>query len=149
MTTCFNFRILAIIWMMLIFVLSSRMSLPAVSLFSGADLAAHAAFYGVLVMLLARSLAPHKVLTWKRVLLLTMLVTAYGVTDECHQVFVPGRNASGWDILGDGLGGLVMASVLVWWDRRRADGSRPAFRGKDIFMLRAVLRPCATDEDKR
>jgi VanZ family protein len=75
-------------------------------------------FYGVLCVLLARSLVPPRVTTWKRALLLTTLVTAYGITDEYHQLFVPGRNASGWDILADGLGGFLAALMLFWWDRR-------------------------------
>jgi VanZ family protein len=79
---------------------------------------AHAVFYGVLCVLLARSLAPPQVTTWKRVLLLTILVTFYGVTDEYHQLFVPGRHASLWDILADGLGGFLAASMLFCWDRR-------------------------------
>jgi hypothetical protein len=112
------FRALTVGWMLLIFLLSSQSSLPTIRLFSGTDLLAHAVFYGVLCVLLARSLTPPRVTTWKRVLLLTTLVTAYGITDEYHQLFVPGRNASGWDILADGLGGFLAALMLFWWDRR-------------------------------
>jgi VanZ family protein len=112
------FRVLTVGWMLLIFFLSSQSSLPAVSLFSGTDLLAHATIYGVLSMFLARSLAPPRVTTWKRVLLLTILVAAYGITDEYHQLFVPGRNASMWDILADALGGFHAALMLFWWDRR-------------------------------
>ena|SRR3989344_3994432 len=99
------FRALTVGWMMLIFFLSSQPSLPVVSLFSGMELLAHAACYAVLGLFLAQSLVPPHVTTWKRVLLLTILVTVYGVTDEYHQSFVPGRDASAWDILADGLGG--------------------------------------------
>jgi VanZ family protein len=113
-----KFSALTVGWMLLIFFLSSQPSLPAVSLFSGTDLLAHATFYGVLSMFLARSLAPSRVTTWKRVLLLTILVTVYGITDEYHQLFVPGRNASMWDILADGLGGFLAAFMLFWRDRR-------------------------------
>jgi VanZ family protein len=112
------YRVLTVGWMMLIFFLSSRSSLPALSLFSGMDLLAHAMFYGVLCVLLARSLVPQRVTTWKRVMLLTFLVIVYGITDEYHQSFVPGRDADGWDILADGLGGFLAASMFFWWDRR-------------------------------
>jgi VanZ family protein len=132
------FRALTAGWMMLIFLLSSQSSLPAVSLFSGTDLLAHAVFYGVLCMFLARSLAPPRVTTWKRVLLLTILVTFYGVTDEYHQLFVPGRHASLWDILADGLGGFLAASMLFWWDRRSMKISPHVLPGE---KRRA---PCAT-----
>lgn len=112
------FRTLTIGWMSLIFLLSSQSSLPTIRFFSGTDLLAHAVFYGVLCVLLARSLAPPRVTTWKRALLLIILVTAYGFTDEYHQLFVPGRNASVLDVLADGLGGFLAASMLFWWDRR-------------------------------
>lgn len=114
------FRALTVGWMTLIFFLSSQTSLPTPAFFSGADRLAHAAFYAILGVLLARSLAPPRVMTWKRVLLLTVLATAYGVTDEYHQLFVPGRDASAWDILADGLGGFLAASALFWRDRRAA-----------------------------
>ena len=112
------FRALTVGWMLLIFLLSSQSSLPTIRLFSGTDLLAHAVFYGVLCVLLARSLAPPRVTTWKRVLLLIILVTFYGITDEYHQLFVPGRHASLWDILADGLGAFLAATMLFWWDRR-------------------------------
>lgn len=118
------FRALTVGWMMLIFFLSSQSSLPAPALFPGADLLAHAVFYAVLGVFLARSLIPQRVMTWKRIMLLTVLVTAYGVTDEYHQLFVPGRDASGWDILADSLGGFLAAWVLFWRDRRAAEISR-------------------------
>lgn len=112
------FRALTVGWMTLIFFLSAQPSLPIVSLFYGADLLAHVAFYGVLCVLLVRSLVPPQVRTWKRVLILTILVIAYGVTDEYHQSFVAGRDASAWDILADGTGGFLVAVALFWRDRR-------------------------------
>jgi VanZ family protein len=118
------FRALTVGWMMLIFFLSSQTSLPTPALFSGADLLAHAVFYAVLGVFLARSLIPQRVMTWKRVMLLTVLVAAYGVTDELHQLFVPGRDASGWDILADGLGGFLAVSLLFWRDSRVVEISR-------------------------
>lgn len=89
-------------------------------LFSGADLLAHAAAYGILCVFLALSFVPPRVASWNRVLLLTVLVTAYGVTDEYHQSFVPGRHASAWDVLADGVGGLIVAWTMHWRSRRDA-----------------------------
>lgn len=117
MTNYNGFRILTIGWMMLIYFLSSQSSLKTPTLFSGADLV-HTVFYGILGVFLARSLVPQRVMAWKRVMLLTILVAGYGITDEYHQLLVPGRNASGGDILADGLGGFLAASMLFWWDRR-------------------------------
>ncbi|MHB1140961.1 MAG: VanZ family protein [Sulfuricaulis sp.] len=115
------FRALTVGWMILIFFLSSQPSLPTPALFPGADLLAHAVFYAVLGVFLARSLIPQRVMTWKRIMLLTVLVAAYGITDEYHQLFVPGRDASGRDILADGLGGFLAAWMLFWRDRRVAE----------------------------
>ena len=45
----------------------------------------------------------------------------YGVTDEYHQTFVEGRDASGLDLLADGLGALFAAALwFVWTARRRS-----------------------------
>lgn len=47
----------------------------------------------------------------------------YGLTDEFHQSFVPGREVSGGDVMADVLGGLV-AWVLYtgwrWWRRKQS-----------------------------
>lgn len=108
------FRALTAGCMLLIFVLSSQPSLPSIRFFSGADLLVHAAAYGILCLFLALSFVPARVATWNRVLLLTFLVTVYGVTDEYHQSFVPGRDASLWDVLADGAGGFIVAWTMHW-----------------------------------
>jgi VanZ family protein len=123
------FRALMAGWMVLIYVLSSQPSLPTPELFPGEDLLAHAVFYAILGVFLARSLAPPRVTTWKRILLLTILVAAYGAFDEYHQSFVPGRDASAWDMLADGLGGFLAALTLFWQDRRMVKISRSVLRG--------------------
>lgn len=142
------FRALTVGWMMLIFFLSSQTSLQIPPLFSGADLLAHTAFYAVLGVFLARSLVPQRVMAWKRVILLTILVTAYGITDEYHQLLVPGRDASGWDILADGLGGFLAALMLFWWDRRTVNISQPVLPNKERRILCAKAYPLSMDEDK-
>jgi VanZ family protein len=142
------FRVLTVGWMMLIFCLSSQTSLQTLPLFSGADLLAHAAFYAVLGVFLARSLAPQRVMTWKRVMLLTILVAAYGITDEYHQLFVPGRDASGWDILADGLGGFLAAWMLFWWDQRTVNIAQPVLPNEEKRIPRAMARPSSMGEDE-
>jgi VanZ family protein len=112
------FRALTVGWMLLIFLLSSQPSLPTIRLLSGADLLAHAVVYGVLCMFLALSFVSPRAMTWGRIFFLVMLVTAYGVTDEYHQSFVPGRNASPWDVLADGVGGFIVAWTMRWRYRR-------------------------------
>jgi VanZ family protein len=43
----------------------------------------------------------------------------YAATDEFHQLFIPSRGASGWDVLLDSLGAAVGIFLLWWVGRRR------------------------------
>ena len=45
-----------------------------------------------------------------------VLCLLYGISDELHQSFIPGRIASIWDVLADGLGGLLAGVV---WSRQK------------------------------
>ena len=47
----------------------------------------------------------------------------YGVTDEYHQLFVPGRSFDVLDMLADALGSVVGASAMGAWSilRRRTE----------------------------
>jgi len=48
----------------------------------------------------------------------------YGVSDEFHQSFVPGRSCSGADVIADGVGG-CLAAIAHWrWVSRQAARSR-------------------------
>jgi VanZ family protein len=55
-----------------------------------------------------RTLAPILI-----VLIAVILCTAYGVTDEVHQMFVRGRDSSIADVGADFFGALVVS--LLWW----------------------------------
>jgi VanZ family protein len=112
------FRALTVGWMLLVFFLSSRPDVPAPELFRHQDKVFHLLLFGVLGLLLAFSLTPPVAATWRRVLLITALVTAYGMTDELHQSFVPGREASVSDVLADAFGGFLAAMFLFWWRDR-------------------------------
>jgi VanZ family protein len=110
--------------MALLFFLSSLSTIPAPP--SGfTDKHEHFFFYGILGALSLRALAKG---TWRGVTLATVaaaiaISTAYGVSDEFHQRFVPGRDYEVLDMVADGLGA-VMAAVLLWaWAiiKRRSD----------------------------
>ena len=49
--------------------------------------------------------------------LAVLLATLYGVTDEGHQWFVPGRTAEVADLVADAVGAAV-ATGLIWGWRR-------------------------------
>lgn len=49
----------------------------------------------------------------------------YGVSDEWHQSFVPGRDAGLRDVVADGVGALVAASTIgVFWRWKQRTGAR-------------------------
>lgn len=43
----------------------------------------------------------------------------YAISDEIHQQFTPGRNASALDLIPDGVGALVALSLTGAWQRRK------------------------------
>ena len=102
--------------MVLIFVLSSISGLGPIP--GGVDDGvAHALQYAVLAALLLRGLAGAR---WRGVkvraaALTVLLATLYGVTDEAHQWFVPGRTAEVTDLVADALGAAVAAGVICGW----------------------------------
>jgi len=72
----------------------------------------HAGNFGVLAALLYLATGQ----AWLAVLLASL----YGVSDELHQAFVPGRSADAADWLADTTGALVAVLFLQLWRRRRA-----------------------------
>jgi VanZ family protein len=68
-----------------------------------------------------------RALTVSTALAATLLTTTYGVTDEYHQSFVPGRTSDPLDVAKD-LAGSLAASFLYrrWSMKAAAAGSRPS-----------------------
>ncbi len=52
--------------------------------------------------------------TWTRVVIAIVLATLYGVSDEFHQLFVPGRSADRYDVLADCIGA-TMGAAIGWF----------------------------------
>lgn len=101
------FRTLSIIWMGVIFFFSSLKNtdlkhLPAIS-----DILAHGAVYGLLGVLLYFSFKKHR--AFKAVLISCL----YGITDEIHQYFVPGRTPEVKDLFVDTLGAFLAVTLTV------------------------------------
>lgn len=72
----------------------------------------HIFAYFVLAFLLTRALAHSRQVTPKLLAWVVLVVALYGLTDEIHQVFVPGRGFQWWDVLMDAVGGVLAGS---WW----------------------------------
>jgi VanZ family protein len=102
--------------MALIFGLSSISQTP--TFVGGVDKYLHAALYSGLAVLIVRALAGG----WGRRVTIGIVVAtiaiaaAYGVSDEFHQSFVPGRSVEAMDVAADTVGASIAAFVLYAWD---------------------------------
>ncbi|MHB8765580.1 MAG: VanZ family protein [Deferrisomatales bacterium] len=113
-------RLLLLGYMVTMFALShmSRPPLPE-SLLRLGDKVLHGAEYALLAWLWSRAVGG----SWRRRALLAWLgATAFGLTDELHQAFVPGRTSSALDLVADTLGAAAGAALGAL---RRPSGSRP------------------------
>lgn len=107
-------------WMGVIFFLSGQPRLPTLfTLPDFQDIFGHFVVYAVLVLLLRRALAgadvPHPDLWAFAAALL------YGISDEFHQSFVPGRHPDIFDVLTDALGAGAALVALTLCARRSID----------------------------
>jgi VanZ family protein len=87
------------------------------------DWLTHGAAYLVLASLLGRAVAGGfgRPLATSPAALVVLAATLYGLGDEWHQSFVPGRDASAGDVAKDAAGAALGAGLLVWLARRRSD----------------------------
>ena len=69
---------------------------------------AHVIAYAVLAWLWWRALAPQRQFGWPILSAALTLTILYGISDEIHQLFVPGRHAQLSDVLFDTSGALAM-----------------------------------------
>ena len=65
------------------------------------------------------------VLRWAPVLFASL----YGISDEVHQLFVPGRTFSIQDMMADGLGALAGQGLCLLFFRARSANARPEKQG--------------------
>ena len=100
---------------LIIFVLSSISKGVYIPSPFGVDKVVHFVEYGVLGFLLARLIVNARSGFSRGFLigLVVILATLYGISDEVHQSFVPGRNASPWAVLADGVGGVMGAFLYL------------------------------------
>jgi VanZ family protein len=115
-------------WALAIFVLSSfpGSAYPATDIV-GADKIVHLGLYGLLAALCVRGLAQST--SWPGPLVwiaAAALASLYGMSDEFHQRFVPGRNSDWMDVLADAIGAALGAGATVALFRRQQRGARRA-----------------------
>lgn len=98
-----------------IFILSSQSTLPLPPVpFFSPDKFAHFIAYGALALALAFwfSLDAWQQKPLKTASLVVIITSLYGISDELHQYFVPGRDSSVGDWLADSLGALTAVLIV-------------------------------------
>ena len=94
-----------------------------IQIFPHADKVAHAMEFGALALALVRALVnTTRWQPWLVVGLSVAFAAAYGVLDEYHQSFVPGRDADAWDVMADMVGGMMGCGVWYAAQRFRSRG---------------------------
>ena len=112
-----------LVWMALIFIVSAQPRLPRVEeawLDTLLKKVGHALAYGILAWLYLRTLRERFRSLAVAHAISFGLAALYGLSDEYHQTFVPGRNGTLWDVAVDSLG--AFGAMLLEWglQRRRA-----------------------------
>jgi len=102
-------------WAGLIFWLSSRPHLPGPEV-RYLDKVEHAAIYAILAWLLARAWFPVRAMRRRTAVarwgLVVLACLFYGLSDEAHQAFVPGRSCDPADAAADAAGPALLALAL-------------------------------------
>ncbi len=117
--------LVAILWAAFIFILSSipGWKLDFVPPIWGWDKLAHVVLYAVLGVLILRALGFRRAAFG----LAIIFSVAYGLFDELHQVFVPGRTPSLADLAADAVGStigvMLLGKQILRFSRRKQDSA--------------------------
>jgi len=111
--------LLVCLWAGLIFYLSHQPGTLVQPLFPQQDKLLHFTAYAILgflgmgsVRAMAHGYRPQQ--AW----LVCLLVGLYGITDEFHQYFIPGRTVDGFDVMADIAGGMLGTWLLYYLVRQ-------------------------------
>lgn len=112
----FNYWFPPIVWALIIFTFSS-FSTPSTSAIYWQDFVvkklAHMVEYGIFAFLLYRALRAYEVNKTRAVILSILIAGVYGLTDEFHQSFTPGREPRIRDVAFDTIGA-SLSMLLIW-----------------------------------
>ena len=111
--------LLLTVYCCLIFLLSSQSKLPMPMLFSAEDKIIHALAYTLMALLAWMSFAREQRPLMIVFMISVLFCSLYGLSDEWHQSFVPGRDASFGDWLADTMGAALAAMAMVRLSRRQ------------------------------
>ena len=114
------YRILFICWSLLLFTLTSypKLETPDTG-FTNLDKLAHFIFYFFFALFFVKMHDPERLKqTLHKTLILALIVP---LIDELHQIPIPGRHFSGWDILADLLGFSLVLIIFRYRLKKSAD----------------------------
>jgi VanZ family protein len=105
----------ALLWMAAIFAMSAQHAVPQPPGLSTelTAIAGHLVSYGLLALLLLWALPTSTVRPRYCFALAILLASLYGLSDEFHQSFVPGRSATVFDVCVDALGAVLAISLYA------------------------------------
>ena len=103
-----------VIYAIIIFSASSIPGKAIPPIFKYQDVVFHFTEYAFLSLFLNRALKVRGFARVKRFYWVFILCLLYALSDEWHQSFVPGRTASLYDIIVDGLGAFVAGIIYLW-----------------------------------
>jgi len=116
--------LLSLLYMGFIFYLSSYPEPIKVPSFSCSDKLLHIVEYGILASLIYLALNKGNVTKHYFVALAFTISFLYGVSDEIHQHFVPGREADIFDVIANGIGALcfpLALQVRIYFQNSRSE----------------------------
>ncbi|MGI5089123.1 VanZ family protein [Treponema sp. OMZ 305] len=121
----YTMRCMSMCIAVVIFLLSAQSKLPipeSVS-FHGLDKLLHACAFGSLAFTLSYWFASGKWLAkpFKYFTLVCLFTACYGISDEIHQIFVPGRDASVYDWFADCTGAVLATLVRLGMLKHRLE----------------------------
>ena len=117
-------RYLAVAWALFLFTLTSWPSppeVPVVSAIPNFDKVVHAVLYGVEGFLLYCAIAWKSPVrfSWRRALLVGLIMMVWGSLDEIHQLWIPGRSCELGDAVTDTVAGFLGAAAASRLSARR------------------------------
>ncbi len=109
----------AVVVMAAIFVLSHQQKPPTI----GNDpalsaIAGHLVAYGVLALAMLGAFTVAGLSFRQAAFAAIGMSLEFGLTDELHQRYVPGRHADPWDLLADLIGATVAVGLVTAWRQR-------------------------------
>ena len=118
----FKFWIPPILYMALIFWLSSRPSpdqIRLIPIIAGLKLV-HVIEYGILYFLFWWALVNTTSYNWIQIFMIAFSLTVlYGMSDEFHQLFVASRTSRFMDVVADGVGGIISQGMISMFNKNR------------------------------